>query len=716
MAIATNTSLLIRPVRWSYAIVLLLFASLVTAEESCPYPGIESAFKDYVAAIDQARVEEIQQQLNDGKFGEVSVDGVLGIKTRLALQRVCQAFAVPESDAYAEAIVAKLELNSAIIPSFPEWRQTIDSDSFKSWLSAKPTGEQAQLTEILATGPAAAIIKLLNNFASAAVVAAAPSANATSEPETKPKKEIKLPLTDDITVYYSWPGADAKPAGDDGEELPKIENEDVAKQMDLLKGVAYPNRELFEKALETTFTAANKKREKAGEPPLDYQPYKLEILYLSRHETAAAPAAINLQGDGCGCSREFAALVYGFYPSWLALKEQSQAVDFSLFDRIGYYTLTLDEEGKIPNPLQWQNDMGGGDFINMAHKYRVAVDLTLHASGWRGWSDAVIGKAVESTVATLYKKFDGQGRDLDSYIAAVRSKTMADGVTLYFDDYSAAGAGRENIVKFIKALANELNVNGRKLALNLMLGIDTTTFGNGQTVFKELEPILLESKGQPAKVDNILILLQEPTTDAKKQIRRKVEDEFHGAKRKEILRKIIPVISPIGHDPDASDPFRQVTDDLIYFQDNFAGAGFWPLPLPGDTGFVTLKEKIITLYSIASESNHLGNVVSGFAPQLCQFACPNRWYFRLGFDLLAAALFIYALCAIWFNRPREIFQQYLIPFIALIAITVLITVVSLICDPYWQQRADLVLICIIVAGIAYSTLRYIIRVKQSPLP
>lgn len=700
---------------WCCLAFMMVFSAaprVALSDELCEYTALETAFRDYVHGIDQSRVEQIQQLLNDSGYGPVEIDGVLGLNTRLALQKVCQEFAVPESDDNAAAIVERLETGAIVMQAAPEWHKTIASETFR-----KAADEQVALRETLATGTAEEIITLLNKF-TAASVAPSQEQPAAPEPEKLPlctQPPIQLPA-DGVTVHYRWLGEKQPEESPEEKKEKCIQpenklNPDLVAVLEVIKGVAYPSRKLFLQAVENVIEGNPVDGKK-----IDYQPDQL--LVQARNEAAAPPAPLQVKGDGCGCSREFDTVVYGFFPSWMAQKELVSQIDFSLFKRIGFYALTLDHTGAIGNPLQWSDDLGSATFINTAHKHRVAVDLTLHASQWRDWNDAAINNAVNSTMTSIMHTFTDRDAPLSTYLPAMMkngSSAQADGVTLYFDDYTVPGAGREKIVTFVTRLSKRIEATGRKIALNIMLGIDTTAMAN-QPVFKDLEAILLKSEEGPARVDNVLVFLQEPTSKAKKSIRIKIEDEFRGAHRKEVLRKIVPILSPAGHERDPRGPFSQFTDDLIYLQDNFAGAGFWPLPLPGDEGFGMISEKLIKLYTSATPSNQFGSMVSDFAPQLCQFVCPNRWLFRIGFDLLMAVLLIYALAAFWFSRPRELFKQYMPYFIAIIAVTVVIALLSLICDPFWQERADEVLVGIIVAGIAYATWRYVSRVKQLPLP
>ena len=253
------------------------------------------------------------------------------------------------------------------------------------------------------------------------------------------------------------------------------------------------------------------------------------------------------------------------------------------------------------------------------------------------------------------------------------------------------------------------------MKLSVMFDVDMESIDK-QAIFKDLEAILIDEEDSRAPVDYIFIFLQEPTSSSKKTLRRKVEDEFRGAHRKAVLRKIVPVISPFGHQNDVRGPFAQFTDDLIYLQDNFAGVGLWPLPLDSDQDAATIKDKIIDLYSVKNESNRLGDMIEEYAPALCQFACPNRWLFRLSFDLLVGLLLLYAVLAIWVNRLRVLYKRFFLYFVVYVLMIVAVFMISLVCDPFWQERADAVVASIFLIGFVVMISRYVNKATRPPLP
>ena len=118
---------------------------------------------------------------------------------------------------------------------------------------------------------------------------------------------------------------------------------------------------------------------------------------LARHLVALLfKPTINLTGGDCGCSRDFSALVYGFYP-YLQAAGETQEVDLSLLGRIGFHALVLNKAGEIQDDLQWRSDNGNvADFIHEAHQHRVKVDVTFYMPDWQAWDFTAIDKAAKN--------------------------------------------------------------------------------------------------------------------------------------------------------------------------------------------------------------------------------------------------------------------------------------------------------------------------------
>jgi len=178
--------------------------------------------------------------------------------------------------------------------------------------------------------------------------------------------------------------------------------------------------------------------------------------------TLNKPEKILLSGDGCGCSRNFKehSLVYGFYPHWLA-DGNEHVVDFSLFDRVGFYALELNQQGYVKHNLQWPSEAGVqpnvADFISQAHKHQVDVDVTFYASSWQNWEYEQIDRATDIMVDTVTREFKSSDSPRwRKYMPLVDDypTESADGINLFFDDYT--DSEQRESWKELLAIVNEL--------------------------------------------------------------------------------------------------------------------------------------------------------------------------------------------------------------------------------------------------------------------
>ncbi len=642
--------------RWLFFVVMMFGTGLAVAEEvadACQLSEIKNDFKQYLLNTGREQVIRIQEQLNAHNYGTIDTDGVLGQDTRLALQKFCQV--------------------------------------------TQPSDMQ--------DGIAKTLIRLLEQPG----VAGLANAETMTAPELEPKQEILSAPS----VFYRWSPPetivdDEASQGEIKAESDDIIPDDVLAQLAAIDGIAYPNLMLFNKALDALFI---------GSAP-GYEAHLEKIVEQARIGPIKSVNKIQLSADDCGCSRDFSSIVYGFYPYWLPVKDTVHKLDFSLFDRIGFYALWLNQEGKIHNPLQWSDEWDAAAFINKARKYLVDVDVTVYASGWQAWSDKTMQVAVNATAQAAKQRFTSKGKEKTGGATPMfesSSSVQGDGVTVVFEKYTGATEMSRKITAFINALSEKLSTEKHDFKINIMLDMDLNAQKH-KRAFSDLEVILLGSDAVPAKVEHLFVFLQAPTTDAKKNLRRIIEDQFRGAGRKQVLRKIVPVISAAGHDKDPRGAYSQFTDDLIYFQDNFAGVGLWPLPLDSDVGVETLKAKIVELYTDPDSENHISGWVDQLVPELCQFACPNRWLFRISFDLLVGLILVYALLAIWIYKLRRIYEQYFWFFLAVISVTVLIFLISLVCDPFWRARADMVMVALILVVVVITIGRYVSKATRPKLP
>ncbi len=253
--------------------------------------------------------------------------------------------------------------------------------------------------------------------------------------------------------------------------------------------------------------------------------------------------AISLDGGDCGCSRDFSAQMYGFYPYWLADAE-TQVVDFSLYDRIGYFGLTLDAEGRLVRELHWPVNpdlqQSAAGFINQAHRHKVKVDLGFKTTNWHSWDSLQRFRAMSTIIETATRKYkNADSKRWRKWLPLVEDYSFAsvDGVNLFFDDYQDSTDGQK-INDFVGELAVKLKQAKPDVQLNIMLGLNladvdkqrlednnpdavvgkqykerTDRLGNLVDQFRVLGPIL---DSNPKTVDRVFVFLTQDTSKSKK--------------------------------------------------------------------------------------------------------------------------------------------------------------------------------------------------------
>jgi hypothetical protein len=499
----------------------------------------------------------------------------------------------------------------------------------------------------------------------------------------------------------------------------RVISDTVLEKLKALQGIEYANAHLFEKAIDKVL------EDEASQ----YQQYRPLLVKRARKGPFNELKTIHWGGGSCGCTRDFSGIVYGFYPFWMAAKqandkkieqkENTQEPDFSILTRVGYFALALDKNGKITETRHWNNRKLIGNFESEAHKHRTKVDLVIYAKNWQNWSENVIDSAATQIVQKIWPEYANNNYAEPQFLGSLlrgKTPTLADGVTVYFDAYPKRG-GSETIIKIVKKLRKKLNGVSKDYDLNIMLSLSLDNNDEAAHAFKQFQEIIPETEKVEAETVNLfLVFLEEPTTDTKKKLRVEIEKVFKGIQRRNILRKIVPIISPDVHNLNSSSVHNQFYDDLVYFQDNFAGVGFWPLPMSQDIGADEVKREVTEVFERKQGQDLLARVFSTYAPELCEFACPNRWAFRIGIDLLVAFFLIYGVFSIWVYKLRTLGKKYIWYFLGGVVVTILISFILLVCDPYWKDRTTEVLILFVIAGGSYILWRYVSKMKRGQLP
>jgi len=384
--------------------------------------------------------------------------------------------------------------------------------------------------------------------------------------------------------------------------------------------------------------------------------------------------------------------------------QEQTLINFGTFDHIAFYGLEFrkDAAGQIilKNRDRWRE--ARQTFVNSAHQYRARADLAFDLRDWMDWSDGDIAEVVED-ISDEMGRFDWlRGYELSHFAEAIPTlfeRRQPDGVTLIFHDYQGFDLGTEEMktmVRIIKRVYEALP-NRDRLAINVAFDfplVQERREGNdilfdpilNTPIFDELfellqeRPYVLADEDQTAAefdptrldretakiVDKVLLFLERPTRDAKKGLRFRMEQGlFQGELRRKVLRSIVPVLPPAGHrevrttiksnDPDQTPrpDFSQLEDDVVYFKDNFAGIGFWPVPAPvssaaaqADPQLAAETENINALVSKHFNAAVLPPVLASFSgpvERVCTFACPNR----AAIGLAAMTLFVGLVLLTW---------------------------------------------------------------------
>ncbi|MCF6324587.1 MAG: hypothetical protein L3J89_09740 [Gammaproteobacteria bacterium] len=667
-------------------------------------PALDWAtYSDYLISVDDARVKRTQQALNrlvaSGLVkSEVPVDGFLWGKTQQALYQYCQGLSTLPSDDFVVGLIKKLDQQVALMAAV---ENTIND-------SAPPDESDPGVK---------------------------------AEPVVKKDTVIKTELitAEQPSIWYQLSEKGLASAKEKAKSAPfKLPDAELLNNLAQVFDVPYLNQGAF---LEAVFAKASISIDQ-------YPEFTKELVSAARMKASSQLRDIVLDDDDCGCAQEFSDTVYGFYPYWLSAEIEQVAADsgkqtadsaaateekpveqlpvavptinYSVINRIAYYALTVDHNGEIQKPLHWHSEGQLGNFIHKAHRHKTEVDLVIYSNQWMSWSDADQGRAVRSIDRQLSLKAEYKQDGVMAYMPLLNSTTASpDGVTLYFDHYADSSVDeRKSMVRFVRQLHTQLAKQDRPLKVNVLLDIETAVLESSDDLFVDLKGLLVKEKDDsPVYIDSLIVFLNEPTTDTKKSLRSKIEREFSGKERMLVLRKVIPVITPNGHEKDPKGVYKQFKDDLIYFNNNFAGIGLWPVPLKldADSDADAIATAIDAQFSIKN-GNGVLHAISEEYPILCRYTCPNRKVLRLVFDGLLILIVGYGVLAIFSRRLRRVYNRHSIYFKLYLFAMVMVFMTSLVCDPFWRERRDSVFVGALLSVAALFIIRKYTRAKQGALP
>ena len=437
-------------------------------------------------------------------------------------------------------------------------------------------------------------------------------------------------------------------------------------------------------------------------------------------------------GGGCACSpTRTDNEVIAFIPYWLA-GETALPVDFSLFTRLQYMGVVLNDNGTYLRPPGW--DSRGGGFAREARRHGTRLDLVLYRRDWasllalpEAQRDTVAHTAARNAVALADTRRDDLQTELDGLMlpAWQESAYVYDGITVFFEDSPTDAVQQKAYARFLhlmlQRLVAEMQATQRRYHLNIVVP-DHLLGDDGPYDFQHLMEVLESaepkrtSKGveEGAKVRyrgitditvDFFVLLSEPTAQSKIDLRARVDNtpSLSGHRRIAFLESAVPFQFYRRGDkptPLPPDEREQLDKDLAYIKWTFGGIGFWPVPTVGAGSGEGVHEL----------ASHNYGVPRGAMGGLCAFVCPNRMPLRLLFEALllaeAIAIGLYA----WNCRVRRLGARYLLALWAGALATLLLAFGIFTCDPAlyeWREQNYLLyaLILALFAAGAYATFK-----------
>ncbi|WP_187428051.1 hypothetical protein ROLI_001670 [Roseobacter fucihabitans] len=454
----------------------------------------------------------------------------------------------------------------------------------------------------------------------------------------------------------------------------------LEERMQSLLRITYPTERLFQAALNTIPAATGQLVSAPLSPDLNARAIKVATTSLENPNDPRVTG--NFAAPDCNCvpKRNLPdnSHVYGFYPFWFspleeAARENPEAVlapapiDFGMISRIAFYGLEFqfefpqaaagDRNLQLKNLTHWVKMKR--DFINSAHQHRAEVDLAFDLRNWAAWSEVEQTYAIERIVdhsGPIARLQDRSLAGVRNAIPTLFDVMQPDGVTLIFEDYSGRPNDEINtskMIRIIRQVQDALEPRGQ--TVNLAFDFSLIDVPPSEALMNDLRELLIPGEDGEKTVDKILVFLERPTTETKKNLRARMDQgDFRGTERSTVLRSFIPILPPSAHeqvkqrlldgqdpDPDA-DAFSQFLDDVVYFQDNFAGIGFWPVPLPDGVETPALNEIIATEWNAATLPVQL-TLIQGSFDQVCTWSCPRRAYITL----VAMAVFAVVILLTW---------------------------------------------------------------------
>ncbi|WP_028886686.1 hypothetical protein [Teredinibacter turnerae] len=476
---------------------------------------------------------------------------------------------------------------------------------------------------------------------------------------------------------------------------------------------------------------------------------------------------------GCGeCALPLKGTTIGFYPYWLASEAYQQIgfpsinpgyLNFGVFSRVAYFALPLGSDNTVSDQLHWASSRLFENYLRELQRFNVQRDIVVVAQNWKVWRGT---DDIRSYAESHYKT-------LQSIQEQAAHWGGINGVIVYFNDYGR-GDNANAILTYMSRLHDVIQQDDalEKLELRLLLDIQglenqKTRVGASvelsQSYFAKLTELFmvasrdeqlksaaseLEKGDEPIasdlidqtvpgletpKVKNILVFLNEPSSEQKKRLRMQLENEFKGEARVEAQQKIIPVLGRLTLGEESAEPHRQFIDDLAYLKYNFGGIGLWSLPLTPQTdkGKANIENPVMSIFNFTLKLGY-GDTEVGYVDtenmgwlaaalqepaatevlSVCAYACPNRiavlWMLVV---LIVFNLIFYAL----YNThcpTRKVMKAHPVTFLLLRWSPVLLALLVLGCNPFFYPYATPMLAVGALSMLAISGYRSYLKMAD----
>ncbi|CAM3703915.1 hypothetical protein VA7868_01485 [Vibrio aerogenes CECT 7868] len=488
--------------------------------------------------------------------------------------------------------------------------------------------------------------------------------------------------------------------------------------------------------------------------------------------------------DNCGCQDSKPAIqsdgtFYGFAPYWSLAgqhkkKDQPayETIRFSQLDRIGYTAAVIKPDGDdiaLILPPNWQNRTEYTRFIQMAERYRSAVDLVVttpkHMTKSQliqiltkrtGKTDDLVSMLVAAVKQPLDKRFVNRMKPILSFgLSPV--PTMGDGVTLYLDLSPLNDeASQQVFVDFIRRLKAALQgvpvseqltaTPGDRYFLNLVIPVRTITshtYGDPQNIYRlgnlkqlaRLTNLIITLPGDPASnppshvADNSQTSSSQTpgsqTTSSQKTKQNTASDNGYeldeisqirelqawlgGQPDQETVARIFPDIVPVLVTADSREQQTALNRLVRLSSWNFAGAAYWPVPL-SEANQTLVSETFFpetpSVYPLMSELRQ------SFS-RLMNVVCPNRWLLRVALAGVFTILIVLLVSSVWIYPLRRHLNS--LPFVAVCCAAVLSLMLVFIADPFFMHyKIEIVFAFMLLTGLILATAWLVNREGEKP--